>query len=163
MQDWRVVGHWDSNCGGWVQTIVSGAGPRAGVASVSEKARQTCQLSVGKRILPGDPFTAVPWSPGSAGNTLYFTCFTDQTGIIYGYRRGSAQHFRSSSSPQELGRRVSLDVYQSLPVPSPRSFSTSFLHIPVGVRSPRSQRARVQGSIPSFRTNAFWLIPREVR
>ena len=38
----------DSNCRVRVQTTGSGAGPRAGVVSVSEKARQTRQVSAGK-------------------------------------------------------------------------------------------------------------------
>jgi hypothetical protein len=42
------VGPLDSNCGVWAQTAGSGAGPMAGVVSVSEKARQTRQVSAGK-------------------------------------------------------------------------------------------------------------------
>jgi len=42
------VGPSDSNCRVRVQTAESGVGPRAGVVSVSEKARQTRQVSAGK-------------------------------------------------------------------------------------------------------------------
>jgi len=42
------VGPSDSSCRAWVQTAESGAGPMAGVVSVSEKARQTRQVSAGK-------------------------------------------------------------------------------------------------------------------
>jgi hypothetical protein len=42
------VGPSDSSCRAWVQTAESGAGPIAGVVSVSEKARQTRQVSAGK-------------------------------------------------------------------------------------------------------------------
>jgi len=42
------VGPSDSSCRARVQTAESGAGPMAGVVSVSEKARQTRQVSAGK-------------------------------------------------------------------------------------------------------------------
>ena len=42
------MGPSDPNCRVWVQTAESGVGPMAGVVSVSEKARQTCQVSAGK-------------------------------------------------------------------------------------------------------------------
>lgn len=42
------MGPSDSSCRAWVQTAESGAGPMAGVVSVSEKARQTRQVSAGK-------------------------------------------------------------------------------------------------------------------
>ena len=42
------MGPSNSSCRAWVQTAESGAGPMAGVVSVSEKARQTRQVSAGK-------------------------------------------------------------------------------------------------------------------